>query len=326
MNRHRPARLLVLLLAASAGVHAGTVIEYRHEGDCPTDFDRMTISGLRARIDMHVDGTPMSTIADDGEQLMTQVLHELGTYMTMESDDDAIDFQSDVMRSSHIHAGNEAAKVTGMDSATLTARLRAQQVASCPEMANLGFGDPDYADAAARCAETMAGTVPSGDRRQAVVAAMAGGRASHAANPAAPQDAAATPWRTTRTERGEEATIDGRHCRVERTVRGDTVLREDCLSPIADLDLEPAALRRLNRIATVGATVGRGLAELHPEAADEAGPPSVPLRRRCYRDGRPAGTATLSFRSGVDVPQATFEVPAGYRPMQIGAPDGSDAP
>lgn len=321
-------RLLIAALAACATAHAGTVVEYRHDGDCATDFDRMAIDGLRARIDMTVDGSAMTTIADDGEQLTTQLLHELRRYMTIESDDDAVDFQSDVMRASHIHAGRQAEALTGLDAGATAAAFRAQQVAACPEMAELGFADPDYPEAAARCAETMAAAANAqrgdGDRRRAIGARIAAGRArAEAQQSAAP--ATAAPWRTTRIEYGEEIQIDGRRCRIERLVRGDRVLREDCTSAIADLGLEPAALRRLNRIATVGATVGRGVAELHPEAADESGPPRIALRRRCLRDGEETGTATLTIRGGVAVPADRFEIPGDYRPMALGEP-GRDEP
>ncbi|HUD40424.1 MAG TPA: hypothetical protein VMR06_00320 [Dokdonella sp.] len=322
-------RLLIAALAACTAAQAGTVVEYRRDGDCATDFDRMAIDGLRARIDLTIDGSALSTIADDGEQLTTQLLHELRRYMTMESDDDAIDFQSDVMRAGHIHAGRQAEALTGLDAEAATAAFRAQQIAACPEMAELGFADPDYAEAAARCAESMAAAANAprgeGDRHRAIDAAIGSGQARAApAQPAAP--AAAAPWRTTTVERGDEIEIDGRRCRIERLVRGERVLREDCTSAIADLGLEPAALRRLNRIAAVGATVGRGVAELHPEAAGEDGPPRIALSRRCFRDDRHTGTATLTIRSGVAVPADRFEIPGDYRPMTLGAQDSEDAP
>lgn len=320
-----PRRLLLAVLAACATAQAGTVVEYGRDGDCATEFDRMAIDGLRARIDMTIDGSAMSTIADDGEQQTTQLLHELRRYMTMESDDDAVDFQSDVMRASHIHAGRQAEALTGLDAAA--AAFRAQQIAACPELAELGFADPDYPEAAARCAESMAATATAqrghGDRRRAIGTAIAAGPAQP--EPAQPSaSAAAAPWRTTHVEHGEEIEIDGRRCRIERLMRGDRVLREDCTSTIADLGLEPAALRRLNRIASVGATLGRGVAERHPEAADESGPPRVALSRRCFRDGRQTGTATLTIRAGVTVPADRFEIPGNYRPLTLGEPDAGD--
>lgn len=318
LRSFRPAGLLAALaIAANAG--AGTILEYRRDGDCATDFDRMAIDGLRARIDLTVDGSAMSTIADDGEQLTTQLLHEFGSYMTMESDDDAADFQSDVVRSSHLHATKQAEALTGQSSADAVAAFRTRQIAECPDMAELGFGDPDYAQAAARCAaSTAARAAKEGDggRRRAIGAAIADGAQR---SPAPPAPAASAPaWRTSRIESGDQGEIEGRRCRVERLVRGASVLREDCTSAIADLGLEPAALRRLNRIADVGATVGRGLAELHPDMADEAGPARVALSRRCYRDGHPTGSATLTIRNGVSVPADTFEIPGGYRPMRLG--------
>ena len=113
----------------------------------------MTIDGLRLRTDMSADGFAMTTLVDVGEQLMHQVMHDSRTYMTMESDDDAVDFNSDVARSTLLHALRRVQAVTGLDHAQVMEQARAAQVAACPEMADLGYGDPDYPEAAARCAE-----------------------------------------------------------------------------------------------------------------------------------------------------------------------------
>lgn len=321
----RPARATLgsLLLAAGlscCGAHAATVLEYRHEGECATDFERMAIDGLRLRIDMRVEGIEMTSLVDDDEQLMHQVMHDARTYMTMESDDDAVDFNSDVARSTLIHSRRQVQAVTGMDDDEVIARARAAQVAACPEMAGLGFGDPDYAEAASHCAEKMAADAMKDRPSRTQAIAQARSRAG------APEPAAAAPsarWSTTTVERDPaETLVDGRRCTVERIRRGTSVLREDCLAAVDSLGLEPRAVRRLARLARVGEGLGAGIVSLHPELEQERreGPPTISLRRTCYREGRAVGSAMLGIRAGAAIDPAQFELPAGYAPLQVGRP------
>ena len=325
MNR-RIARIALCATIASscAAAQAATLLEYRHEGECATEFERMAIDGLNLRIDMRVDGIEMTSLIDDEEQLMHQVMHDSRSYMTMESDDDAVDFNSDVARSTLLHARNETYKVTGLDNDALIEQARAAQVVACPEMAQLGFGDPDYPEAAARCAERMAADAAAqapADRASAIARAQARTRPTRANAPASPAPKPA--WTTTRIERDAVATqVDGRACTTERIMRGTTVLREDCMAPIDALALEPRAQRRLARMAKVGSGLAAGVVELHPELQQQErdGPPAISLRRVCHRDGRVTGTSTLMLREGVAIDPAQFELPAGYEPLQIGAP------
>ena len=340
MNDHatRPARaaataaraLALLLLACPAG--AATLLEYTHEGSCATDFERMALSGLHARIDMDVEGSTMSTLFDDGEQLMYQLMHDTRNYMTLESDDDGVDFTSDVGRSVLLHADKQVQAITGSSSAQIIEAYRQAQVAACPDMAAMGMADPDYADAALRCAQKMASAPPvTGDRTDALgqVLQRRGGRTAASAGRGAPAGAdAAVKWSTTKTERGATAeTIDGRSCIRERILRGDTVLREDCLATIESLALEPRAARRLARIAKVGAGLGAGIASLQPEAARApARPPSISLERVCYRDGSASGRARLRIRTDVAIDASTFELPPGYAPLEMAPPPGDVSP
>lgn len=324
--RMRQAALVVALMLACGAAPAATVLEYRHEGDCATDFERMAIDGLRMRIDMRVEGMAMTSLVDDDEQLMHQVMHDSRTYMTMESDDDAVDFNSDVARSTVFHAQRQVQAVTGMDNDAIIAQARATQIAACPEMAGLGFGDPDYAEAASRCAEKMSTKAQSAgpSRRDAV--ALAGGRAYAGAGVgAAPAHTSEAPtrWSTTTLDRDAAATrVEGHSCTLERIRRGPTVLREDCLAPVDSLALEPRAVRRLARLARVGEGLGAGVADLHPEMQDASrnGTPTLSLRRTCYRDGRAIGNAVLQIRTDVAVDAAQFELPAGYAPLHVEKP------
>jgi len=312
--------LLAALLFACGSLDAATVLEYTHDGECATDFERMAISGLHARIDMRVEDLSMSTLFDDGEQLMYQLLHDTRTYLSMESDDDAVDFTSDVGRSVSLHAERQTKAVTGMDNAQALATFRDAQVAACPEMAGLGFSDPDYAAAAQRCAQKRANAAGSdGLDRRRFVEERSQRRDSRSVAPAAKRAGAPVKWSTTTTERAAAPeTIDGHACTRERLVRGNVVLREDCMAALESLELDARAQRRLRRIVKVGNGMSEGIASLHPELdTDRARPAALSLERTCYRDGAANGHARLRIHGDATIDANTFELPAGYAPMQM---------
>jgi hypothetical protein len=317
------AGLLSALLSVNAS--ASTVLEYEVDGTCATDFTRMSFDGLYARFDHDAGGAPMSTIFDDSEQLMYVLMHDSRNVMTMESDDDAIDFQSDVGRSTMLYAGKQTEKVTGMDQNQMIAQAQAAQVAACPELAEMGFSDPDYAAAAERCAQKMS-AMPSDPQAQremaeAMLESMNGGGKSRRAKPAA---APAEPlrWVTTSTEAdGTEQQIAGMTCRDETTRRGDTVLRRQCVVEVDALQLEASAMRRLKRIVKVGEGISAGISSLNPEANPDAGQPAkVALQRTCFEQGNRTGTATLRIKRDAPIDESIFAVPAGYEPLEISMP------
>ena len=338
---HLRIRCVVLLATIGAFAHgpaqAATVLEYDTTGTCQTDFDRMAFDGLYARIDQSNDGSDMSTIFDDSEQLMHMLMHDTRNVMTMESDDDAIDFQSDVGRSTLLFAGNQTRELTGMDTNELMQQARNAQVSACPELAGMGFADPDYADAAARCAETMAAQWQQGGAGtndamlaalagQGVTVGSAGGKRGVVRSP--PAAAAPMPMHTTTTDRdGSEETINGLVCRTETLRRGDTVLRQQCVVELESLGLDAAPMRRIKRIVKVGSGISEGIASLHPDMdPDRDQPPVLALRRTCYTNGQQTGTATLRIERNVQVAAGDFEVPAGYTPFDMNLPDGEDLP
>lgn len=332
MNLSRSALALALALAA-ASASAATVLEYDTTGTCATDFDRMSFDGLHARIDQTMQGNGMSSIFDDSEQIVHMLMHDSRNVMTMESDDDAIDFQSDVGKSTLFFAGNQTKALTGMDTNELMQQARATQAAACPELAQMGFADPDYADAAARCAEKMqSSAMADGGSRADMIGAMVGqgggkdrgrGRTGQRdATPPAP--AASTPWTTTSIERdGRRETIAGIDCEVKTTRRGDTVLLEECVAEVDKLGLDASPMRRIKRMVKIGEGMGKGVSEVYPGMDPERDlPPTLPLRRTCYAQGQQTGTATLRIRRDVDLAADVFEIPAGYEPFDTGMPDG----
>jgi len=316
------ATMLAMALAlATGGAHAATVLEYDVEGRCETDFTRMVFDGLHARIDSAAGGSAMTTLFDDGEQLMHMLMHDSRNVMTMESDDDAIDFQSDVGRSSMLYSSNQVEKLTGMDSNAMMAQAQQMMAQACPELAEIGFSDPDYAAAAERCSKTMGAQAGVADARMQkdMLRAMQGkGPAPKRAPPSQPAR-----WSTTQTERGDATrVVAGLECTDERTLRGDTVLREQCVVALDALALDAAATRRLKRIMKVGQGMSAGISELHPEMnADRDAPPSAPLERTCYEGGERTGRATLRIARDAASDPSLFVVPTGYEPLQITPPD-----
>jgi hypothetical protein len=323
MNAKPLAGLLAVLLLPVA--QAATVLEYERQGRCQTDFDRMAFDGLYARVDNTNGGGDMSTIFDDGEQMMYLLMHDSRQTMTMESDDDAVDFQSDVGRSTMLYSGNQTEKLTGMDQNAMLAQAQAAMTAACPELADLGFSDPDYADAAARCSQKMGGQTgyPMDARMQKdMLARLQGKKVKPRPAPAQPP----VRWSTTQTVRdGERKSVAGVECTVETMRRGDTVLREQCMAPVEALALDARAMRRLQRIVKVGQGMSAGIASLHPEANPDAGEPAkVALERVCYQGGQRTGTATLRIDREASVPASQFEIPAGYEPLSITPPGMGD--
>lgn len=312
---------LALALCGAPAAQAATVLEYAREGTCETDFERMVFDGLNARVDTGMGGAHMSTIFDDGEQLMHVLMHDSRQTMTMESDDDAIDFQSDVGRSAMLYSGNQVEKLTGMDQGAMMAQAQQAMAAACPELASLGFSDPDYAAAAQACSEKMGGQTYALDAQSQrnMLRAMQGKQVK--ARPS-PTPAQPVRWSTTQTDRdGATRTVAGIECREETTRRGETVLRRQCMAPVETLGLEAPAMRRLQRIVKVGRGMSAGIASLNPEMDTDAGqPPKLALERTCYAGGEATGTATLRIARDAAVDAAQFAIPPGYEPLTMELP------
>lgn len=313
------AGLLSLVLLAPLA-QAATVLEYTAEGACETDFRRMVFDGLQARVDNSAAGGNMSTVFDDGEQLMYLLMHDTRQVMTMESDDDAVDFQGDVGRSTMLYSSNQLEKISGMDMQGMMAQAQSAMAAACPELAEIGFSDPDFAAAQQRCTEKMGGQSAyqmDPELQKDMLAAMQGKKAPPRRAPAGP-----VRWSTTQVERdGERKTVGGIDCTVQTTRRGEVVLREECKAPMEALQLDAAAMRRLKRMMKVGQGLSAGIASMHPEMDPEAGqPPSIALERTCYADGKRTGSATLHIDRAAKVAASEFAVPPGYAPMSFGPP------
>ena len=326
-------KLLSLMLALAPAANAATVLEYDVEGRCQTDFSKMVFDGLQARIDNEMEGQSMSTVFDDSEQLVYLLMHNEKQVMTMESDDEAIDFQSDVGRSTMLYSSNQMEKLTGMSMADVMAQAQAAQASMCPELAGKGMSDPDYADAAAKCSQRSQGApnASNAQMQEQLMAAMAsqgagGKRGKAGTRGLAGGMPAAEParWSTTQVDRdGGTKSIAGFECTMETTRRGDEVLREQCVVPVESVGLDASAMRRLKRIVKVGEGMSAGISSLNPEANPEAGQPAkLVVERTCHEGGKRTGVATLRIDRAAQVAESLFAVPPGYQPLTLEMPDG----
>jgi hypothetical protein len=110
-----------------------------------------------------------------------------------------------------------------------------------------------------------------------------------------------------------ETEVGGIACMRREHLRGDEMLREDCYATAATLNLGAAETRRIARFSKTIQSWSRSFA---PDAASTADD-RVLVRRVCYAAGQQSGRATLTI-DRAPIADSRFEVPAGYKPMDLG--------
>lgn len=331
----RPCRLAVLALAAVPIVATADVtLDYQTTGqDCRGDFERMQIKGAAMRIDSDMGGRAGSFVYDGVEKIAYALDHREHRFMQFEVDEDAIDFNADRTASLQNMMRNK----TGVDPFA-----RAQ--ALCPGMMN-GNQDAAQPGQSANCGQAN----PQGSAA-ADVAAGGGVRGAPGMNADQMQNmqrlmqeqmAKMTPEQRERMQRGmasagygtmlgaaatqpesdREAggtTVAGVACMRRQHLRGDEIVREDCVTSLEGLELKAADVKRIARMAGV---MARWRDSMMPAGVGtHRGGPSLEralVQRVCFAGGAESGRATLRIGSG-PIADAEFTMPAGYAPMSIG--------
>ena len=91
---------ILALLAGSAAAHADAVLEYSGgDAACHGEFTRLAVEGLSLRVDSPPPQQDMSFVYDAAEKAGVALDHRRKQFFEIEFDDDAIDFQGDVMKS-----------------------------------------------------------------------------------------------------------------------------------------------------------------------------------------------------------------------------------
>jgi hypothetical protein len=92
------------------------------------------------------------------------------------------------------------------------------------------------------------------------------------------------------------------------------MLREDCYAPASGLHLGDVETRRIARFSKSLQVWSQSLV---PETMRKEADDRVLVRRVCYAGGHETGRATLAIENA-PISESRFEVPAGYKPMDLG--------
>lgn len=304
--------LAAALVLGAAAARADAVLEYDGgDGACHGDFVRLAISGLTMRVDSAPPAQDTSFIYDAAEKSGIALDHEHKRMFELEFDDDAIDFQGDVMKSTSNMVDRKAEKVK--------AQACAHAGAQCPPGSFMNPLDPgampqiDPKQIESLMQQNMGHMTPEQRARmQQSIEALRQSGYGGLAGPAATPVVEAT---------GETREVNGVACAVERVTLQGRVQREDCRAPLAALGLDAADLKRLQRafqrIDKFAASVRDNARFVRNMPREHADADHVLVARRCFDDGRRAAEVTLRVRNGA-APSEWFAPPADYSRLQTG--------
>jgi len=343
--------LIVALALLPAIAVADDTITYRSEGGCAGDFERVEMKSYFLRVDSGGGGHAGSMIYDHSEKLAYFIDHGSRTFMQTELDEDAIDLQGDIMKSLRTRMRHEG----GIDPFEMAQSL-------CPDMAASAANRDRQPDEPIDCGNGVAvggagaqanrdgmiaamknGQMPAmdantqammqkmmeqelarlpPDQRARVKQAMAqGGGAMMPGMPGGNAAPAAPPPKPERIDRNAgEADVGGISCMRREHLRAGELVREDCYTTAAGLHLGEVETRRIARFTKAMRAWSRTLVPdgMQPEPDDR-----VLVRRVCYAGGRESGRATLAI-DAAPISESRFEVPAGYKPMDLGMGGASE--
>jgi hypothetical protein len=327
-------------LALASGALADDTLVYRSEGGCAGDFDRVELKSEFLRVDAGgAEGSSM--IYDHVEKLAYFIDHRTKSFMQGEMDEDAVDLQTDIMKSLRIKMRREG----GVDPFEMAESI-------CPGMnANMRDRQPDEGvdcgngmtlggamtgpDGKPMSDEQMAAAMKQGgmpmdagtqqmmqkmmeqslsrlppEQRAEVERMMASGTMPGMPSSHAPK--APPPPRIDRD--AGQIDVNGIACTRREHLRGDEMLREDCFATVATLHLGATETKRLARFSK---SIQAWASSLVPEGMQPPPDERVLVRRVCYASGRESGRATLAIDAGA-ISASRFEVPSGYKPMDLG--------
>jgi hypothetical protein len=344
---------LAIAFALPAIASADETITYRTEGGCDGDFERIEMKSYFIRVDSGGGAHAGSMIYDHSEKLAYFLDHGSRTFIETELDEDAIDLEGDIMKSLRTRMRREGgvdpfelAKsiCPGMgDAATSRDRMPDEPV-DCGNGMTLG-GAPAGADGKPMGREDVAAAMKSGrmpaldantqammqkmieqqmarmtpEQRAEMQRGLAGGGMPMMSGMPGAGTPAAPPPRPERIDRDAgEADVGGIACARREHLRAGELVREDCYARASGLDLGAVETRRIARFTKAMRAWSESLVPdgMKPEADDR-----VLIRRICYAGGRESGRATLAV-DAAPIPEARFEVPAGYRRVDLMGPGG----
>jgi len=293
----------VLLLVANAA-RADAVLEYSgSDAGCHADFVRVAVQGLSMRIDSAPPAQDMSMVYDSAEKVGVALDHKRKQFFELEFDDDAIDFQGDVMKST----SNMVDKKTEQMKAQLPPGAM-QSGSMQPGASGMPQVDPKMMEQMMQ--QNMEHMTK--EQRAQMEEAMKNMRSSGYFGPQSEPVTEAT---------GEKREIGGLACTVERVTQDGQLLREDCRTTLDAIGLDPADVKRMQRVILrmqkYANSVTANLRLVKSAHRDKVDPQHPLVERRCFDQGKPSGDVTLRVRSET-VPADWFVTPPDYSRMDMG--------
>ena len=339
------AGCLLALALTTTDAAADATLDYRSSGkSCRGDFDRVLLKDAWLRVDSDQGGHSGSFIYDGTEKIAIFLDHREHHFMQIEMDEDAVDFNADMMASLRKMMRNQA----GFDPFALAKSV-------CPGAFDAGQRDA-APDQPINCAPgPSAGTdAKAADRKQP--AAMMGngrmpamsadnqrmmeqmlqkqmatlapeqraqmqrglGQADMSGVLGAPQNAAAPAPAPETVRDSGQTTVEGFACARRLHLRAEQVVRDECFAATAALKLSD---RETARLAIIGKVMQSWSHSMLPMEAGEARPPAasadrVLVQRVCFAEGRETGRAGLHIERE-SIPASLFAPPSGYSPFDL---------
>ena len=294
-----------LLLVCAAAAHAYAVLEYSDSTvDCHADFARVAIQGLSLRIDSAPPSQDISLVYDAAEKVGVALDHKRRQFFEMEYDDDAIDFQSDVMKSTSNMVDRKTEQMVAQLPPEVRSSMKQQGANNLPQI------DPKAME---QMMQQSLQSMPKEQRAQ-MEAAMKNLRTS------------GYPGFGSQTEpvievTGEKREVNALSCALERVTQDGALVREDCRTTLDALGLEAADLKRLQRaiarMQKFASAITDNLRLARGMNRDHADPQHLLIERRCFEEGKPIGEVTLRVRQQA-APAEWFVTPPGYSRMDMG--------
>ena len=296
MNRTIVAAALLLVANAA---RADAVLEYSgSDAGCHADFVRVAVQGLSMRIDSAPPAQDMSMVYDSAEKVGVALDHKRKQFFELEFDDDAIDFQGDVMKSTS----------NMVDRKTEQLQKQLPPGAMQPGASGMPQVDPKMMEQMMQ--QNMEHMTK--EQRAQMEEAMKNMRSSGYFGPQSEPVTEAT---------GEKREIGGLACTVERVTQDGQLLYEDCRTTLDAIGLDPADVKRMQRVILrmqkYANSVTANLRLVKSAHRDKVDPQHPLVERRCFDQGKPSGEVTLRVRSE-PLPADWFVTPSDYGRMDMG--------
>lgn len=275
--------MLISFLALVSGVsQADTSLIYPQQAQCKSNVLALQISGSRTRYDSVSENQPYSMLFDGTEDIITTLDHSNRRYHQVEVDEDALDYNKDVMSSAGTFMGNQMQN------------LQAQMKQQCAQMEKQGMSCPNMdLSSIMQSAQVMAGQNASkielrpGDKNK-TVAGMA----------------------CKTYERYENGRKQSEECYIEPK---DLVMSEKDKKYL----LRNMKVMTHYALSFAGLSEKLNIVDKQAPAQPDPADKDILLSQVCFApDGSEVGRIEVQV-SNAAIDEASFDIPAGYQVMSM---------